>query len=104
VQGQQSVKNFGMLAKNLKGSLLKSGTAIKHEHQPRHQQGASRQAAMRSLVAGEIARPERLGQRYSLAEGKTQTFACDRIDGAGSVAYQRNISSPDPLQFAIGGY
>src|SRR5207253_7665823 len=45
---------------------------------------------------------EALRQQPSLAERKSETFAGDRIDSAGSVADQRHIPSPDLLQFAIG--
>jgi hypothetical protein len=55
VQSQKSVKNFGMLAKNLECALLKARTAVEREHQSRHQQGPSRQAVMSGLVTGEIA-------------------------------------------------
>src|SRR5271155_706405 len=57
---------------------------------------------MRSPVAGHISRPETLRQHHSLAEGKAETLACDRIDRAGSIADQCNISSRDAPQFAVG--
>ena len=37
VEGEQSAKNFGMLAKDLESTSLKPGPAIQREHQPRHQ-------------------------------------------------------------------
>jgi hypothetical protein len=37
VQGEQSAKNFGAIAKNLENALLEAGTAVEREHQSRHQ-------------------------------------------------------------------
>src|SRR5271170_6390364 len=57
---------------------------------------------MRSPVAGHISRAETLRQRHSLAEGKAEALAGDRIDRAGSIADQCNISSRDTPQLAVG--
>jgi hypothetical protein len=104
VEGQQSAKNFRTLTKNLKNAPLKPGAAIEREHQSRHKQWPQGQAAVRGLVAGEIAGPKTVSQRSGLAESKAETFAGDRIDRTRSIADQRNISSPDTPQFAIRRY
>src|ERR1700676_1128751 len=57
---------------------------------------------MRSLVAGKIARPETFRQYRGLTEREAKTLAGDRIDGAGGIADQCNISSPDTPEFAVG--
>src|SRR5580658_366892 len=44
MQSQQSAKNLRAFAKDLKGTLLNPRTAVKREHQSRHQQGAQCQA------------------------------------------------------------
>jgi hypothetical protein len=80
VQGQQSAKNFGTPAQNLKSTLLEPGVAVEHEHQSRHQQGALRQATVRGLVSGETSISKTIRQHCGLAEGKAETFARDRID------------------------
>src|SRR5580658_8896659 len=104
VQRDQSAEHFRPPAKNPERPLLKPGMAVERERQSRHQQWAQCQAAMRGLITGEASRLETLRQHNGLAEGQAETFASDRIDGAGSVADQHDIASPHTLQLAIGGH
>ena len=59
---------------------------------------------MCGLVTIETSRTGDNGQRHGLTERQTKALARDGVHGAGSIADQRDISSTDALQRAIGGY
>src|SRR5208337_3391001 len=90
-----------MLAENLQGTTLYERMPIQHQHQSRHPQGTERQAAVSGLVTAQITHTETVRQHCGLAERKTQTVASNRINRAGSVTDQRDISPPDVFQLAI---
>src|SRR5271155_3872835 len=102
VQGQQSLENFRLPAKNLQRSPLEPRAPVERQHEPRHQQRPQCKAAMLRLIRPQIARPEALCQGNRLAERKTQALSRDGVHGAGGIADQRDVTAINALQCAVG--
>src|SRR6185312_9821969 len=95
---EKPAENRGPGGEQAHGALPDELAAIELKHGGRHQTGAASEARVLAIVEREVAFRERFGQEFRLAEAEADTFARDGVDGAGSVADERDVAAGDGAQ------
>src|ERR1700692_1582887 len=89
-----------MRCENAHGAAAHLWLPIEQQQHPSHECGPAGQAAVRGLVAAEIARRKRIRQSGRLMKAQAKPFARDGVNTSGRIADQRHVVAIDSLETA----
>src|SRR5437899_2409056 len=89
-----------MRCQNPHGAVSYIWLAIKQQQHSPHKGRSAGQAAMRRLVATEIACRECIGQRCRLMKAEAQPLAGDGVNASGCITDKRHVTAKDASKTA----
>ena len=93
MEGQQALKDAGISRENGKYQLANEGPSVHREQQMSHKSRTPRQPPVRGFIERKIPALQSIRQSQRLMKPKAKAFACNGIDGPGSVPSKCHVAA-----------